>query len=204
MASKLFTSPTTTRWGLLITTIALALVLVGTGLAGYLGAREAFRSVARARGLDMVMAVRREMRQSTADHQVVLETVLVDMESQGLRYLGLIKRRGGLIAAAGTPSEPLQIDSLRQRPRGREPEVQVVGRNIRVVVPFGPGPRAGRRGPPPGGERATAPSGEGSEVGAGTGARTAPRSSPGAAVCWCWSMSRWWPGPSPAALWRCS
>ncbi len=92
MSSREPISAAATRWGLLVTTITLAVVLVGLGVLSFLGARQSSEAVIRARSMDMVVSVRRALAQSGGDHQAALDEVLEELEGRGLRSSGLPER----------------------------------------------------------------------------------------------------------------
>jgi two-component system sensor histidine kinase HydH len=124
----------------MVTTVALAVVLVGLGLAGYLGARQTSRSVARARGLDLALSVRRALVLSDGRHQEALQEAVEDMAEQGLRYAAVVIPEG-VLAEAGEPSGPPLSPLRLARPRGEDQWITPVGDDrIRVVVPLLAGP----------------------------------------------------------------
>lgn len=129
------TSPKIARWGLLITTVALGVVLVGTGVAGFLASRNAARSLVRTRGLDLALSVQRSVLRSGGQPQAALDEVLEEMEEQGLRYVAVVTPNRGTILESGEPSAPLPSYRELPRPRGGEPHVSWVdGGRIRVVT----------------------------------------------------------------------
>ncbi|MBI4859158.1 MAG: hypothetical protein HY815_02635 [Candidatus Riflebacteria bacterium] len=100
-------SPILARWGLLTTVLLTAVVLVGTGVAGYLSTVDASDSVARARAVDLLFAARRELVQTRSPLAETTQDLFEEMAEQGLRFVALVARNGRLVASAGSPAAPL-------------------------------------------------------------------------------------------------
>lgn len=129
------------RWGLLITTIALGVALVGMGLVGYFGARETSESVVRARGVDLSLSVRRALALAQGEHQAALDEVVEEMAEQGLRYAAVVTPARGVIAEAGESAADLPDFSSQSQQRGMEPQITWVGEDrVRVVTTTRPHP----------------------------------------------------------------
>ncbi len=137
-----------TRWGLLLTTIGLCAVLVGTGIAGWFGALETSRAVTRARGLDMVLSIRRAVVRAGGDSQGALDEALIDLEEQGLRYVAVIRRDSGVTASAGEPLGVVDETTVRGFRRRHGVRAAAIGARVQVITSFGPGygRRLGKRG----------------------------------------------------------
>ncbi len=133
------------RWGLLITTIALGVALVGMGLVGYFGARETSESVVRARGVDLSLSVRRALALAQGEHQTALDEVVEEMAEQGLRYAAVVTPARGVIAEAGESAADLPDFSSQSQQRGMEPQITWVGED-RVRVGTTTRPHPGPRG----------------------------------------------------------
>lgn len=132
-----------TRWGLLITTIALSVVLIGMGVVSYIGALQAADSLTRARSIDLIFSVRQALRQSGGDHQEALEEIVETMEEQGLRFVAATSRRQGLVVMAGQPSTSLNTARLLDIQPGPQLEISDIGERVRVVAQAGPRRRLG-------------------------------------------------------------
>jgi len=128
------------RWGLLITTVALGIVLVGSGLLSFVSARESSDAVIQARSYDLLSSVRRQLRLHGPTEEV-LEGLLADMEDQGLTYIAVVDRQGRVAAEAGERIGPLEAIP-RSRGGPWEPHLTRQGDRVRAVV----GARGGRRG----------------------------------------------------------
>lgn len=106
------------RWGIFVTTVVMGAALVATALTTWLSQREAARSVAEARAMDVFQAVRRTLRDeaigrfgrgspeggagtSGPDGGLPdLAALLSDFEDAGLRYIAFTAR-GAVVAEAG-------------------------------------------------------------------------------------------------------
>lgn len=134
-----------TRWGMLITTIVLGAVLIGMGVAGYLGAQSTAESLTRARSLDLMFSVRQALRQSGGDHQSALDEVLEQSEEQGLRYIAVVTGKRGAVVTAGQPGAPVEVELFRRTRPGQRFEIASVENRVRVVAALAPGRGAGLR-----------------------------------------------------------
>ena len=133
------------RWGLLVTTVALGAVLVGMGLAGYLGARETSEEVVRARGVDLSVSVRRALARSEGNHQTALEEIVEDLGEQGLRYAAVVTPGRGVVAVVGESTTPLSSYQSLVGQSGNEPMITWDGGDRARVVSRAR-PRRGPRG----------------------------------------------------------
>lgn len=77
------------RWGLLATTLFMALALVGTGLSSYLGAKRAAQELLGARALDLGMLVRRSLRFTQMD-ETALAAFVEETSDRGLRGVAIV------------------------------------------------------------------------------------------------------------------
>ncbi len=102
MKSSALTYSPVARWGLLVTTLAMGVVLVVTSLLGYLSARDAGASVVRARGRDLLFVVQRSILLAGAPDSETLGEIVEDLKSQGLRAISLTGP-SGMLASAGDP-----------------------------------------------------------------------------------------------------
>lgn len=136
-------SSTITRWGLLITTIALSVVLIGMGVVSYVGALQAADSLTRARSVDLIFTARQSLRQSSGEHQDALEELVETMEEQGLRFVAAANRRQGLVVMAGQPSTSLDTGRLLDIQPGPQLEISDIGDRVRVVAQARPRRRLG-------------------------------------------------------------
>jgi two-component system sensor histidine kinase HydH len=124
------------RWGLLITTLALGAVLVAISLTGYLGARETGEAVVRARGMDLLYLVQRSIMLAGELEEGMLNDVVADSESQGLRGASVVEPSGELVASAGVSSGSFgRLPAVR---RGESPvfEIDWSQESVRAVAPL--------------------------------------------------------------------
>lgn len=129
------------RWGLLVTTLALGGLLVGTGVMAYVGALEASEDVIHARSVDLLGAAFRQVRAAGGPEAASFDDLLAEMADQGLTYVAVVDRRAGrVLASAGEPVGPVLPTVAAAR--GEEPTVERRGDRVRAVAV------AGRGGPP--------------------------------------------------------
>ena len=137
------------RWGLLLTTLALGVLLVATGVANYLGATTTATAVTRTVATDL-LSVRREIRDAGTLTPLVLTGLLSELEPRGARSIAGVSPAGVLADAGRTPA-PVQW-----QPPGPEPRTTSGLEEERPPRPGGPprppGPPRDRN-PPGGGER---------------------------------------------------
>jgi two-component system sensor histidine kinase HydH len=133
------------RWGLLVTTLAMGMALLGTGISGYLGARETSLAVTRAAAADLVFAVRRDLRGAGSLDVDALKESLAELEDRGVKYIAILDGDERVVAAAGAQADPGTWQPAAQRDHGG-PRVQLArsGPRARLVSPLAPGPGARR------------------------------------------------------------
>jgi two-component system sensor histidine kinase HydH len=120
---------------MLIVTITLGTVLVGMGAASYVGARQAADTLDRARSVDLVFSVRQAlMAEQGADRQEVAEDLVEQLGGQGLRFLAVVTHKQGLVASAGEPVSPLDVEALKAHQPGERIEIGRTGDRILVVA----------------------------------------------------------------------
>jgi two-component system, NtrC family, sensor histidine kinase HydH len=149
------------RWGWLLTTLALGVVVIGTAWASYQSARQAVDDLVRAEAhvlRDAVMAANRSRSEQRAD----FDSLIAAQEHAGLRYLAWMSQDGSVVAEGGRPA-PEMFDLPDS---SRDPVFVRLGTRFRVYFPppAPPDPFGGRfrqpeRHPPPTDERRP-PSGE--------------------------------------------
>lgn len=110
------------RWGMLITSISVGLMLVASSLLGYLGARDGAQSVARVRAMDMLSAARRVLLTSGTKPEQA-ESLLADMQVQGLQSVSLVNPSGETTLLAGTPV--FKQGQYQRRPAAAGPQVLI-------------------------------------------------------------------------------
>jgi len=125
--------------------------LVGTAVAGYLGAREGAAAVATASGMGLLRTLKRQALAAGATPEEALATAFGELQPEGLTYLGVAGPQGRIVASAGEPAAAL--DDLRPRFGPAAPAMlplSATGR-FRVTVPLrrgmGRGWRRGGEGP---------------------------------------------------------
>jgi signal transduction histidine kinase len=134
------------RWGLLVTTVAMGAVLVVTGTTGFLGARRSADAVARAAVGAMALAARRDLARAP-DRQRALDELRAELAGQGLAFVGLVERGGGVVLGSGAAVAGLEgigrPGLFGHRPG---PQVEPVGRpgGARAVLPLRGGAGRGR------------------------------------------------------------
>jgi two-component system, NtrC family, sensor histidine kinase HydH len=154
------------RWGLLVTTIAMGVVLVFSGVSGYYGARRSAASLTRSLALDTLVAVRRSLAAARLPDTAALKEVLADLGSQGLTYVAILAPRFEPLPPPGSPGElpgpparivaeagqaaPAAVWQSAALAARAQPHVDLLqspdARQVRLVAPLMPGP-----GPGPGG-----------------------------------------------------
>jgi len=131
------------RWGMLATTVVMAVALVGTALGSYLETREAARAIAHAEAGNLFRATRAALVQTREEPQDVLDELIASLEPQGLAYIQVLS---GLevVAEAGSALDP----ERRAQPLSLERGVTVLdlGDRLRVEGAMGPPRRGEMRG----------------------------------------------------------
>ena len=89
------------RWGLLVSSAAMASVLVAAGLWVYAGVRQAASAVTQGQALGIAFSARRALRTSGEIDDHVLREVLDELASQGLRYVEVFAPDQAAGAVAG-------------------------------------------------------------------------------------------------------
>lgn len=137
-------SPAATRWGMLVTTITMGLVLIGMGAANTVAARQAADALDHARSIDLVFSVRQALAaERDRDRQQVAEELVEQLGGQGLRSVVVVTHKQGLVATAGDPQVPVDPAQLKALRPGTQIEITRVGERILVLA-------SARRKPLPG------------------------------------------------------
>lgn len=95
------TSPVYVRWGLLLSSSAMAAVLVAVGLWVHAGVGQAAAAVTRGQTITIAFAGRRTLRLASQLNHPVLQEVMDELSPQGLRYLEIQGADHGIQMAAG-------------------------------------------------------------------------------------------------------
>jgi two-component system sensor histidine kinase HydH len=138
------------RWGLLLTAVALVAALLGTGISAYLAVQSSTVPLVRLMAREIVSGARHSLHVGNAPTPEVIQDALAELSSEGVRYVAVTGRDGVPIASAGTPA----ASSWSPPDRGPGPTVQLGPKGrVRATGPFiGPGRGAGwrsRTGAPP-------------------------------------------------------
>lgn len=143
---RLFAEGAWAQWGLLISACALAGVLVLASWSNHQAARSATHALhigeARIFEREIMSALRRgDSRTGSSGATVVLDSLLAQQESEGLRYIALLDGSGGIAASAGAS---LAGPAKSATDPGEEPghTLSLVGSRVRVTLsrPRGPMP----------------------------------------------------------------
>ncbi len=139
------------RWGLLLTAVALVAALLGTGISAYLTVQSSTVPLVRQMAREIVSAARHSLHVGDAPTPEVMQEALAELGSEGVRYVALTGLDGAPIVSAGTPAAS---SSWSPPDRGPGPSIQLgPGARVRATGPFiGPGRGAGwrsRTGAPP-------------------------------------------------------
>ena len=94
-------SPVYVRWGLLVSSSAMAAVLVAAGLWVYAGLGQAASTVTQGQAIGIAFAARRALRTAGEIRAPVLEEILAELSAQGLHYVEVLAPDGSQIARAG-------------------------------------------------------------------------------------------------------
>lgn len=113
------TSPVYLRWGLLVSSAAMAAVLVGAGLWLHAGVGQAAASVTRGQAIAIAFAGRRTLRASHQLNQQVLQEVVDELSAQGLRYVEIADTDRKTLMAAGTPQPVHWLEGEQHGPTVR-------------------------------------------------------------------------------------
>jgi two-component system sensor histidine kinase HydH len=98
------TSPVYLRWGLLVSALAMAVVLVSAGTWVYIGLRDAASMVTRGQALGIAFAARRTLRVAGEINPSVLQEALEELSPQGLRYVQVLGPDQAVLGVAGKPA----------------------------------------------------------------------------------------------------
>jgi two-component system sensor histidine kinase HydH len=132
------------RWGLLLTAVALFIALLGTGLSAYLAVEGSTAPLVRMLARELVASARHSLHAAGgAVAPEALKELLGELGSEGVRYVAVIGPDGALIASAGTPA----VTSWSPVEGGPGPQLDLgPGARARVTGPFvGAGRGAGWR-----------------------------------------------------------
>jgi len=89
------------RWGLLVSSAAMAAVLVAAGLWVRAGVRQAASTVTQGQAIGIAYTARRALRTARGINASALQEVLDELAPQGLRYVEVLGPDQTVIAAAG-------------------------------------------------------------------------------------------------------
>jgi two-component system sensor histidine kinase HydH len=89
------------RWGLLVSSAAMAAVLVAAGLWVNAGVRQAASAVTQGQAMGIAFAARRAVRPAGEINAQVLHEILDELAPQGLRYVEVLGPDRSVVAAAG-------------------------------------------------------------------------------------------------------
>ncbi len=143
---RLFAEGAWAQWGLLVSACALAAVLVLASWSNHQGARSATHALhigeARIFEREIMSALRRsDSRTDPAGASAVLDSLLAEQSSEGLRYVAILDRSGAVAASAGAA---LAGPATGATDPGEEPghALSLVGSRVRVTLarPRGPAP----------------------------------------------------------------
>jgi len=93
--------PSYFRWALLVSSAVMAAVLVATGLWVQAGLSKAATTVTQGQAISITFAARRVLRATNELDSHVLQEVVDELGSQGLRFVEVTTRDGQLVASAG-------------------------------------------------------------------------------------------------------
>jgi two-component system sensor histidine kinase HydH len=139
------------RWGLLLTAVALVIALLSTGLSAYLAVESSTTPLVRLLARDLVSSARHSLHVGEVLTPEAVQDVLVELGPEGVRYVAVIGPGGTPIVAAGTPAA---ASSWSSTGAGAGPQLELgPGARARATGSFvGPGRGAGwraRTGAPP-------------------------------------------------------
>jgi two-component system sensor histidine kinase HydH len=129
------------RWGWLATTIAMGAALLATAWVGRQRVTQAASTLNRGQGEVLLETARQVLRTMAPPLDLErLDSLLLQQQAAGLRYIGLVDGGGSILGQAGTPvSAPPAPPS---EPSPRPPVLERVGNRLRMLG-------IARLGPPP-------------------------------------------------------
>ena len=105
------------RWGLLLVTAAMGLVLVASAANTYLDTREYSKDLSMLSGMALVRSVMRDLAQSGEDPANALPWIVEGLADEGLRFAGLYDRTGKAVATGGEASPgPVELPPAEAGP----------------------------------------------------------------------------------------
>ena len=104
-------SPVYLRWGLLVSSAAMATVLVAAGLWVHAGVRQAASTVTQGQAIGIAFTARRALRPAAEINARVLQEVLDELAAQGLRYVEVRASDQSFVAAAGKQAAEVRWSS---------------------------------------------------------------------------------------------
>ena len=104
-------SPVYLRWGLLVSSAAMAGVLVAAGLWVHAGIRHAASTVTQGQAIGIAFAARRALRPAMGINVQALQEVLDELAAQGLRYVEVRNLDHSLVATAGKQATDVRWSS---------------------------------------------------------------------------------------------
>ena len=139
-------SPLYLRWGLLVSSSAMATVLVAAGLWVYAGLGHAASTVTQGQAIGIAFTARRALRTAGEINAQVMQEVHGELAAQGLRYVEVLGPDNSLVAAAGQ-----RASGIRWSGGGNLGPTATIafgpgGSSALILVhaPEGPGPSANR------------------------------------------------------------
>jgi two-component system sensor histidine kinase HydH len=96
------------RWGLLLSSAAMATVLIAAGLWVHAGIRHAASTVTQGQAIGIAFTARRALRPAAEINTKVLQEVLDELAGQGLRYVEVRDPNHSLVADAGRQAADVQ------------------------------------------------------------------------------------------------
>jgi two-component system sensor histidine kinase HydH len=139
------------RWGLLLTALALVIALLGTELSSYLAVESSTVPLVRLLARELVSSARHSLHVAGVLTPEAIEDMLAELGPEGVRYVAVTGPDGAPIVSAGTPAV---ASSWSPADAGPGPRLELgPGARARATGPFiGPGRGAGwraRTGAPP-------------------------------------------------------
>ncbi len=151
MAKRLFTEGVWAHWGLLVSAFALGGVLILASWSNYGGARDATYALhlgeARIFEREIMSALHRnDVLPEPHDLEAVLDSLLSQQTTEGLRYLALLDPEGAVSASAGTPLGGAGVGPAGTGDVEPGPAMTTVGSRVRMsyVRPWAPRDRQQR------------------------------------------------------------
>ncbi len=117
------------RWGLLAMTLLTGIALLLTLWSGYRSAQRIAIQVTRAEGYTLINSIRRKLNPQKLVKETDLQGIMRDLKNTGLRYIGMFRLQGRLVASAG---KAYGETSFPVRPGALFQDSQTVGSRVRM------------------------------------------------------------------------